>query len=340
MNSKGGIALKVAYFGDGPWAHRALSLIFRESRIRVEMVVARCDNPDPILAGMAAEAGVPFETYRDVNAGEAMEKIRLRGIDLGVSMSFNQIIRRPLLAAFPVGFINCHAGALPFYRGRNVLNWAIANGEARFGVTVHYIDEGIDTGDIILQNFGPITPWDDYGSVLERAYELCAVTLNQALLEILAGTAGRVPQNTYHPVGHYCGRRRLGDEWIDWSSSASRLCDFIRAIAPPGPSARTVIGEKPIAILSVRLIPGAPDYVCTPGEVVGRESEGCTVKVGDSTVRVTGFAEIDAAGEVGLRQVPQWPIGTRLGANLLVRLNEMERRLAMLESKLAAGVVL
>ena len=65
-----------------------------------------------------------------------------------------------------LGTINCHAGKLPFYRGRNVLNWAIINGESEFGITVHFIDDGIDTGDIIKQKTYPISLNDDYKSIL------------------------------------------------------------------------------------------------------------------------------------------------------------------------------
>ena len=57
----------------------------------------------------------------------------------------------------PLKTINCHAGKLPFYRGRNILNWVLINDEREFGITVHYVDEGIDTGDIILQRVFPIT---------------------------------------------------------------------------------------------------------------------------------------------------------------------------------------
>ena len=70
--------------------------------------------------------------------------------------------------------INCHAGKLPFYRGRDILNWVLINDEKEFGITVHYMDEGIDTGDIILQRTFPITDEDSYKTLLERSYDECA----------------------------------------------------------------------------------------------------------------------------------------------------------------------
>ena len=78
-------------------------------------------------------------------------------------MSFNQIFKREMIDLPKYGTINCHAGKLPFYRGRNILNWALINDEKEFGITVHYMDEGIDTGDIIVQRTYPIGEEDDYG---------------------------------------------------------------------------------------------------------------------------------------------------------------------------------
>lgn len=109
-------------------------------------------------------------------------------------MSFDQILKRGILAAAPLGVVNCHAGALPFYRGCNPINWAIINGETRFGVTVHAVDEGIDTGDVILQTFAPIGPDDTYADRLAAAHGLCADTLHEALVSIADGTARRTPR--------------------------------------------------------------------------------------------------------------------------------------------------
>ena len=77
-------------------------------------------------------------------------------------MSFDQIFKEEIINIPPLKIINCHAGKLPFYRGRNILNWALINDEKEFGITVHYVDFGIDTGDSILQKNYEITDDDDY----------------------------------------------------------------------------------------------------------------------------------------------------------------------------------
>ena len=95
-----------------------------------------------------------------------------------------QILKAPIIKfrfLFPMKTINCHAGALPFYRGRNILKWTLINDEKSLGVTLYYMDEGIDTGDIILQSHCEINDNDNYATLFETAYKKCAEVLYQAL---------------------------------------------------------------------------------------------------------------------------------------------------------------
>ena len=264
----------------------ALEKILANPSIEVEYIVLRYKAPDAELRRQADIYGIPCFTVKNVNDEEFLEKIRAYSVDINVSMSFDQILREGIIHLAPMGFINCHAGALPFYRGRNILNWAIINGEKEFGVTVHHVDEGIDTGDIILQRFAPIGRDDRYGDVLERAHHLCAEALHDALAMIESGEASRIPQASIHPVGFYCSGRDWGDEWIDWGWGSERIHNFVRGIAAPAPGARTLLGETECIIDITETIENAPEYLDKPGAIVGKDSEGLTVKTGDSTIRV------------------------------------------------------
>ena len=314
--------MKIGYFGDGPWAHLALERIVADPRFAVAFIVPRFDTRDPVLARQAGELGVDFVLLEDVNAPESVERLRGYGADLFVSMSYNQIFRRPVIAAAPRGVINCHAGALPFYRGRNILNWALINDAKSFGVTVHDVNEGIDTGDILVQRQLPISDADDYGSLLSRAVVACAEALVEALDRIARGDVVRTPQSSIHPVGTYFGRRLPGDEWIDWSWSSRRIFNFVRALAAPGPGARSLHGEETIEVFAAAEIERAVDYLATPGEVVGRTAHGAVVKTGDSTLLLT---DVRSPSGKPLR------IGTRLGVPLPASLAALERRLGELE---------
>lgn len=278
--------MRIGYFADGPWSHKALEKIVDDGRFEIAFIVPRYNTQDPVLKRWATKLGVDFLPLENVNHPGSIEKLKEYDAELFVSMSFDQILKRDILIASNKGFINCHAGALPFYRGRNILNWVLINDEPEFGVTVHYIDEGIDTGDIILQKMSKITDGDDYASLLARAINLCAELLHEALVLISNDSVLRTKQKEIHPVGHYCSRRRDGDEWIDWSWPSRRVFNFIRAIGPPGPCARSFIAGKEVKIKKASMINNAPSYIGVPGEIVGVGSSTVIVKTGDSTIKL------------------------------------------------------
>lgn len=323
--------MKIGYFGDGIWAYNALDKIKSNSTLEIVFIVGRFDNPDPVLESYAKKLSVPYLLNCNVNSQDFYNQIKEYNADIFVSMSFDQIVRKQLMNATPLGFINCHAGALPFYRGRNILNWALINGESSFGITVHYIDEGIDTGDIILQKLYEISLEDNYSTLLRKAYDYCGDLLLESLVLIQKGEVKPIKQKTIHPVGFYCGRRRLGDEWIDWNWSSERIYNFIRGISPPAPGARTFIDDKQIAILSAYLINDAPEYIGYAGEIVGKCKDGVIVKTGTSTIKITAIADILNGTAILESKIPKFSIGNRLGLNLWLKISELEFRLKHLE---------
>ncbi|MEZ8985207.1 formyl transferase [Vibrio cyclitrophicus FF160] len=303
--------MRIGYFADGPWSHKAIELIYETEGLDIVFIVPRFDTQDPVLKEWADKLDVPYIPVKDVNTPEFLSVMNEFKPELLVSMSFNQILRKSIIEYAPLGFINCHAGALPFYRGRNPLNWALINGESSFGITVHYVDEGIDTGDIVEQRLYQIARSDNYGTLLKKAISECANVLHSAIVRISKGQVERVVQDDIHPVGSYFGIRTFGDEVVDFNWGAERVFNFVRAINFPGPRARFFFKNEEYAIESCELIPGAPNYIATVGEVVGRNSKGVVVKVGDSTIFLTLVSSVKngMAEDLG---VPQFRIGSRL----------------------------
>jgi methionyl-tRNA formyltransferase len=329
--------MKIGFFGDGPWAERALLPLAQDSRYTIVFVAVRASRPDQKLIEMAQSRGIPLLCPASVNSDESLAEIGKFGADLHVSMSYDQILREKILSLPPRGTLNCHAGALPFYRGRNPLTWAIINGEAEFGVTVHWVDLGIDTGDIVRQIKTPIRPADTYATLLASAEELCGSTLVRAISDVYEGTDRRIVQATIDPVGMYCCRRREGDEEIDWTSNTASIERFVRALVPPGPGARTTWKDTPYAILAAERIDGAKPYSGAAGEVIGRDSGGILVKSGDTFLRLTRWAPVQPDGSLGAATVPNALRGQRLGRDLKAQLARAEARIALLESRLGAG---
>lgn len=286
---------KIGYFADGPWSHKAFELLIRDESIEICFIVPRTDTTDDTLKNYAEKYGIDYLYPVKVNSEEFIEKAKSYDSDLFVSMSFNQIFRERIINLPKYNTINCHAGKLPFYRGRNVLNWALINDEKEFGITVHFVDEGIDTGDIILQRSYPITEDDDYGTLLEMAYVECANLLYDSIKQIQDGSFKRIKQNTINPVGFYCGRRSVGDEIINWNSTSREIFNFVRALSSPGPLATTYLENVPVRINRVRLIGEAPKYINLSGQILSKTEDGFLVKTKDSFVEIL---EVDTEAKV------------------------------------------
>ena len=317
---------RIVIFGDGRWAALTLRRLVA-SRHQVIAVVLRKSTSDALLADAAAGAGIPMLRPERADDPAFVAAVRALAPDLIVSVAYDQILRGELRAVPRLGCLNAHAGALPKYRGRNVINWAIINGEPEIGLTVHVIDEGIDSGDILLQQSLPIGWTDTYGDVLGRVVEAIPPLIQQAVDQLADGSAS--PRRQDHAAATYCGGRVDGDEWIDWSLTSRRVHNLIRGIASPGPGARTSLGRSQVTVWKGYYDPAWPEYLGTPGEVVGRTASGVVVKTGDSTVLVQ---EVQVPG--GKPEVPTWPIGTRLGDTPAASLRAALQRLEALESSI------
>lgn len=280
--------LKIGYFADGPWAHNAFHKLISDKTIDIKFIVPRNDSVDETLRDFAKGYNIDYLKGYKINTDEFYAIAQKYGCDLFVSMSYNQIFKNKITNLPRLGTINCHAGKLPFYRGRNILNWALINDEEEFGITVHYIDEGIDTGDIILQQTFPITDNDDYQTLLSKAYVECPNVLYSALKLVQSNKHNPIKQNTIHPLGFYCGRRTIGDEIIDWNNNSRDIFNFIRAICKPGPIARSFIDGKEIQINKARLI-NAPSYKMNSGMIVSVNRDSFYVKTKDSFIEIIEY---------------------------------------------------
>lgn len=280
----------IGYFADGPWAHQAFEKIIQDETIQIAFICARYDKRDSLLQELGKKYGIDVLDTPNVNSPEFIHKIQEYKADLFVSMSFNQIFKSEIMNLPLLKTINCHAGKLPYYRGRNVLNWALINDEKEFGITVHYVDEGIDTGDIILQKTYEITDEDSYATLLERAYEGCAEVLYEAMKMVQYGKAQAVKQTTIDPIGMYCGMRREGDEILDWNQTSREIFNFVRALCFPGPQALSFLNQRPIKINRVKLVDGAHTYKGIPGQVIGRGKEGFYIKTSDSMIEMAEYS--------------------------------------------------
>jgi methionyl-tRNA formyltransferase len=275
---------------------------------------------------------VPLLQPDDPNGEEFVHRVAAAAPELILSVAYDRILRASLLRLPTRGAVNFHAGKLPQYRGRNVVNWAILNGENEIGITSHLMDEGIDSGAILIQRTVPIAWTDTYAEVLTNVVAAMPGLVAETVRGLAAGTLQGRPQPPGQ--GTYYGGRVEGDEWLDWGTTSRDLYNKIRGITRPGPGARTLLDQEPVVIWRAQYDPAWPHYRATPGEVVGRTTDGAAVvKTGDSTIVIQ---EVQVGGGVPSR--PCWPLGTRLGVNASAAVASLLARVAELERRFQPGV--
>ena len=278
--------LKIGFFGDGIWAENSIALLLNNSDISIRFICIRYNTNNAVLRAYAKNLGIECFCHENVNSEEFQKKISHINCDLYVSMSFDQIFKKRILSLPSLGIINCHAGNLPFYRGRNILNWVLINDEKEFGITVHFVDEGIDTGDIIVQEKFPINDHDTYKTLLELAYENCPLLLLKALKLFKKDKPRTIKQKTISEFGMYCSKRLEGDEVINWNSTSREIFNFIRALTYPGPCARSFIGGIEIKLIASEEINGAKNYIDFPGAILEVKESYFIVKTLDTYIKI------------------------------------------------------
>ncbi len=250
------------------------------------------------LTPSAQQHGIPIFYVDNIN--EPQNITHLRELRPGVIFIFgwSQIVGPELRAIAPC--IGTHPALLPRNRGRHPIVWALVHGLKESGLTFFYIDEGIDSGDILWQRPFAITPEDDAGTLLKKIEQLASEAIAEFLPQLKNGTAQKIPQD--HSLTNYWRKRSAADGEIDWKKSSGEIHDLIRALAKPYPGAHTFCGGKKIVVRKSRLPPGENEPNALPGAVVSFAENSALVQTGSGLIELVAWEGGDFA------------VGSRLGA--------------------------
>lgn len=265
---------------------------------RIAACVTQPDRPKgrkkvltpPPVKEEALRLGIPVLQPERLRRPEAVEAIRQLAPDLIVTAAYGQILPKAVLDVPPLGCINVHASLLPKYRGAAPIQYALMNGEAETGVTLMYMDEGLDTGDMIAKRRIAITDEDDAGSLFAKLSELGAGLLMDTLPLIAAGKAQAEPQKDDEAV--YAPMLTREDENIDWAADHVRVFNLVRALRPR-PGAYTLLGGDVFKIWRCRKAPEEAGGAA-PGTVLRLADDGFAVQCGRGAVFVE---EVQPAGK-------------------------------------------
>lgn len=249
-------------------------------------------TPSPVkMAAEAAEIRV-FQPER-IKSSEAVEVIGKAAPDLVVVVAFGQILPKEILDIPPLGCVNVHASLLPRYRGAAPMQRCLMNGETETGVTTMLMDEGLDTGDILMSRRVPIAPDMSFGELYDELKGLGGKLLKDTIEKLSSGTAQRIRQDD--ALSDYAPMITKETGRIDWTRSAREIHDLVRAL-DPSPGAYASYGEKTLKIWKTRVIDS--DESDPPGTVLRRTRDGLAVSTGDGVIEIL---DVQAPGKKRMR---------------------------------------
>ncbi|OBK94255.1 methionyl-tRNA formyltransferase [Mycobacterium asiaticum] len=270
--------MRVVSFGFQTWGHKTLQAVIDLGH-EVPLAVTHPASEHSYKAifsasveELAREHGIPVHLTDRVDA-ETIDRVRRAEPDVIVVNSWYTWMPAELYDLPPHGTLNLHDSLLPKFTGFSPVLWALISGETEFGLTVHRMDDGLDTGDILVQHALPIGPTDTGTELVMRGMDLIPGALAEALSALESGTGVWRPQNKAERT--YYHKRSQRDSLIDWSWPAADLERFVRALSDPYPRPFAFYRGERIEVLEARI--SEARYGGTPGRVIVQEGGGAVV---------------------------------------------------------------
>lgn len=276
--------MRIVFLGSGAFAIPSFEALL-EAGHDVAALVTQPDREKgrgralaaPPLKPVAQGRGVPVMQPPRIKDPQVQERLRSIAPDVQVVVAYGQIIPRSVIDIPRLGTVNVHASLLPRYRGAAPVQWALAEGERETGVTTMLIDEGLDTGPILLARATPIGEEETAADLEGRLSRLGAEALLESLAGLAEGSLRPTPQD--HARATLAPLLRKEDGRIDWSLPAPIISRRVRAFHP-WPGSVTLLEGRLLKVLRARPEANGPG---SPGSIVAVGAEGIVVACGEGT---------------------------------------------------------
>ncbi len=230
------------------------------------------------LTPQAHSNNVTVVPINNINTPEVLDRIRSLKPDLIFVIGWSQICHKEFLSIPRIGSIGCHPSLLPINRGRGVIPWTILQGGSETGISLFWLDEGADSGNLILQAKFTVAPDETATTLYNKHGYYLEKILNEAVNMLITGKTPCIAQD--HSKATYCAKRTPDDGFIDWNLPAKSIWTLIRAVTKPYPGAFTLYKGRKLVIWESDYIGDAP-YWGLPGQVQTLQNEGALVQCGD-----------------------------------------------------------
>lgn len=237
-------------------------------------------SPPPTKV-LAEEAGIPILQPVKIKTEEFRNGLLSYQPDLIVVAAYGRILPQSLLELAPMGCINVHGSLLPHYRGAAPIQWAVINGETETGVTIIQMDQGMDTGDMLLKASIPIDPKETAGGLMEKLATLGGKILLQAIKGLKEGAITPVPQD--HSQATMARVLQKEDGHIDWRLSAKEIECLIRGL-DPWPSAFSFLQGHRLRLFSPEVV--YLESAAQPGTILQADRRGMLIACGRNALQI------------------------------------------------------
>lgn len=280
--------MRIIFMGTPEFAVPSLEALLR-SDDQVVGVVTQPDRPKgrghqlapPPVKLSAEQAEIPVLQPLKIRTPEFLQALSDWRPDLIVVTAYGRILHTPILRLPPMGCVNVHGSLLPKYRGAAPVQWAVINGETETGITTMLMDEGMDTGPILLQEKLAISPNDTAGTLSSRLAERGGRLLIDTIARLKAGTL--MPKKQDDGQATLAPLLKKEDGLIDWTSDATAIADRVRGLSP-WPGAYTFFGAERWSIWKAASNGGAA--ADKPGTIVAVNKQAIVVATGDGLLDI------------------------------------------------------
>jgi methionyl-tRNA formyltransferase len=289
---------RVVLFSYGPVIAPLRALLAEVGGMLVALVVPSNRPAEALAAAEEAGSGVPLLTQPPRSEVDRFaQELRALGPELFLVWHYSMLLPPSVLAVPRLGCVNVHGGLLPDYRGGHVLQWAILNGERETGVTLHYVDESIDTGPVIAEARIQIDDRDDAASLSIAIRDTGLRLLGEQWGSIASGDTPTIPQPA---GGSYWPLRTETDGEIDWSDSAVQIRNLVRALVKPWPGATFHAGGHRITVDRADIVdlsgePGTVMEIAPDRLVVAAREQAVAIRAARLDDRLAQFDELGVA---------------------------------------------
>ncbi|OAP39796.1 methionyl-tRNA formyltransferase [Sinorhizobium glycinis] len=276
--------MRIVFVGAVESSRIALEALIKAKRIPVLVVTlppeaAERHSDFADIADLARATGSAVCYATDVNAAATLEAMALVRPDLTFVIGWSQICRRPFRDIARKGTVGFHPAALPHFRGRGVIPWTILQGEEETGSTLFWLDDGIDSGPVLLQRLFPVEADETARSLYAKQTANLAEMVVEAAALVESDSAPRTQQD--HDQASYCAKRSPEDGLIDWHRPAAAVLRLIRAVGDPYPGAFTWRTGEKIRIDSAVAVANSGRFIGLDGQVQAHTETGFVVRCGD-----------------------------------------------------------